>query len=144
MQGVGLFLMEELTYMPNGSLFTRGPSTYKIPSFNDIPIDFRVGLYDSGPQSAVRTVFGSKGVGEPPLLLAASAYLAVRDAVASARCLSGPSPLSLTVCRAAEGVTGPFRLDTPATCERIRMACMDSIVSRVAEDAAGFVAKGSF
>lgn len=27
-----------------GQLFTRGPGTYKIPSFNDVPSDFRVKL----------------------------------------------------------------------------------------------------
>lgn len=42
---------------------------YKIPSFDDIPCDFRVTLYDrtSGP-----TIRASKGVGEPPLFGAAS------------------------------------------------------------------------
>ncbi len=56
----------------DGSLFTKGPSTYKIPSFNDIPIDFRVSLYNSEKGHDTRTVFGSKGIGEPPLMLSAS------------------------------------------------------------------------
>jgi len=39
-------------------LFTRGPSTYKIPSVNDIPIDFRVKLFADAPNR--QTVYSSK------------------------------------------------------------------------------------
>jgi xanthine dehydrogenase molybdopterin-binding subunit B len=31
-QGMGLFTLEELVWLNNGQLFTRGPSTYKVPS----------------------------------------------------------------------------------------------------------------
>ena len=58
-----------------------------------------------------RAVFSSKAVGEPPLFLAASVFFAVKEAVLAAR-------------REA-GVEGDFRLDAPATAERIRMACED-------------------
>jgi xanthine dehydrogenase molybdopterin-binding subunit B len=71
-QGVGLFCLEEMVWKADGSLFTKGPSTYKIPSFNDIPIDFRVSLFNSGKGHDTRTVFGSKGIGEPPLMLSTS------------------------------------------------------------------------
>lgn len=37
-----------------GSLLTRGPGFYKIPSFNDVPIDFRVSLLRDAPNPAVR------------------------------------------------------------------------------------------
>jgi len=111
-QGVGLFMLEEMIWMKNGSLFTKGPSTYKIPSANDVPIDFRVKLFEDAPNR--RTIYSSKGVGEPPLNLAASAFFAAKAAVASAR--------------AQHGETGPFRLDTPASCERLRLACGDHIV----------------
>ncbi len=30
-QGLGLFTLEEMVWMKNGQLFTRGPSTYKVP-----------------------------------------------------------------------------------------------------------------
>ena len=43
-------------------------------------------------------------------------YLAIRDAVRSAR--------------ADAGFAGPFRLDSPATAERIRMSCPDEITRR--------------
>jgi xanthine dehydrogenase/oxidase len=44
MQGYGLFTLEELIYSPEGILHSRGPSTYKIPSFGDIPGEFNVSL----------------------------------------------------------------------------------------------------
>jgi len=58
MQGFGLFTLEEITWNPDGSLFTKGPSTYKIPSFNDIPVDFRVSLVENAPDST--TIYSSK------------------------------------------------------------------------------------
>jgi len=115
-QGQGLFTMEEMVWTKTGSLFTRGPSTYKIPSANDIPIDFRVSLFDDAPNR--RTVFSSKGVGEPPLNLAMSVYFAIKDAVASAR--------------KDNGLEGYFRMDSPATGERIRLACADPLLRQFA------------
>ena len=41
-----------------GQLFTRGPGTYKIPSVNDIPIDFRVSLLQNAPNP--RAIHSSK------------------------------------------------------------------------------------
>ena len=38
LQGYGLFVMEQLLHSPEGSLLTRGPGAYKIPSFNDVPL----------------------------------------------------------------------------------------------------------
>ena len=89
-QGVGLFMTEEMQWMKNGQLFTRGPSTYKIPSVNDIPIDFRVKLFEDAPNR--RTIYSSKGVGEPPLNHAISCFMAVKNAIASARADNGPPP----------------------------------------------------
>jgi xanthine dehydrogenase/oxidase len=37
MQGYGLFMLEQMVHSPTGTLLTRGPGAYKIPSFNDIP-----------------------------------------------------------------------------------------------------------
>jgi len=115
-QGQGLFTTEEMVWMPNGQLFTRGPSTYKIPSANDIPIDFRVSLFEDAPNR--RTIFSSKGVGEPPLNLAIAVFMAIKDAVAAAR--------------KDNGKEGFFRLDTPATGERIRLACGDPMLGQFA------------
>nr|XP_015199707.1 PREDICTED: xanthine dehydrogenase/oxidase [Lepisosteus oculatus] len=111
MQGVGLFTMEELRYSPEGLLYTRGPGTYKIPGFGDIPTELSVSLLRDTPNA--KAIFSSKAVGEPPLFLAASVFYAIKDAIAAAR--------------AESGFTGPFRLDSPATPERIRNACVDTI-----------------
>uniref|UniRef100_A0A672UX13 Xanthine dehydrogenase n=1 Tax=Strigops habroptila TaxID=2489341 RepID=A0A672UX13_STRHB len=109
-QGLGLFTMEELRYSPEGNLYTRGPGMYKIPAFGDIPTEFYVSLLRDCPNS--KAVYSSKAVGEPPLFLSASVFYAIKDAIYSARKDSG--------------VTEAFRLDSPATPERIRNACVDT------------------
>uniref|UniRef100_A0A3Q2Q717 Xanthine dehydrogenase n=1 Tax=Fundulus heteroclitus TaxID=8078 RepID=A0A3Q2Q717_FUNHE len=98
MQGLGLFTLEELHYSPRGVLLTRGPGSYKIPAFGDIPTQLTA-------------------VGEPPLFLASSVFYAIKDAVRAAR--------------AESGMTGPFRLDSPASAERIRTACCDRFTKLV-------------
>jgi xanthine dehydrogenase large subunit len=99
-QGLGLLTMEELVWDKEGRLLTHAPSTYKIPSGRDLPRDFRVELLQNAPNEAP-SIYRSKAVGEPPLLLAISVWLALVDAIAAA---------------AGGGVP---RLDTPATGERI-------------------------
>ena len=81
-QGMGWLTIEELvwgtkahSWIKEGQLFTRGPGTYKIPSFNDIPQDFRVHLSDTNNRFAVHS---SKAVGEPPFFLAASVFFAIK------------------------------------------------------------------
>jgi xanthine dehydrogenase large subunit len=80
-QGMGWLTTEELWWNKDGRLMTHSPSTYKIPAVNDCPTDLRVALFDNA--CAEETVFRSKAVGEPPLLLAFSVFFAIRDAVAS-------------------------------------------------------------
>ncbi|MEZ5115078.1 MAG: xanthine dehydrogenase molybdopterin binding subunit [Candidatus Nanopelagicales bacterium] len=81
-QGVGWLTQEELWWHPEtGALATFSPSTYKIPAVHDLPPDLRVSLWESPNTSD--TVHRSKAVGEPPLLLSFSAFLALRDAVAA-------------------------------------------------------------
>ncbi|KAL7987417.1 hypothetical protein Chor_006336 [Crotalus horridus] len=109
-QGIGLFTLEELRYSPEGNLYTRGPGMYKIPAFGDIPSEFHVSLLRDCPNS--KAIYSSKAVGEPPLFLAASVFYAIKDAIVSAR--------------EESGLKGIFRLDSPATPERIRNACVDS------------------
>ncbi|XP_061897581.1 xanthine dehydrogenase/oxidase isoform X2 [Entelurus aequoreus] len=109
MQGVGLFTLEELHYSPDGVLLTRGPGSYKIPAFGDIPTHLTVSLLRDAPND--KAIFASKAVGEPPLFLAASVFFAIKDAIKAAR--------------ADSGLAGPFRLDSPASAERIRNACSD-------------------
>jgi len=80
-QGVGWCTTEEIKWDENGNLLTYSPDTYKIPSVQDIPKDFRVALLQSAPNpNAIRK---SKAVAEPPLMLALSAWLAIKDAISA-------------------------------------------------------------
>ncbi len=83
-QGAGWLTMEELYWDTKGNLKTHAPSTYKIPTCRDIPMDLRVALLKDSPNQE-DTVYRSKAVGEPPLMLANAVWLAIKDAVASFR-----------------------------------------------------------
>ncbi|WP_439597828.1 xanthine dehydrogenase molybdopterin binding subunit [Falsiroseomonas sp.] len=96
-QGMGWLTCEELWWDSAGRLRTVGPSTYKIPGSRDVPPVFNVRLLEGAPARS-ETIFRSKAVGEPPLLLAISVANALKDAI---------------------GVEG---LDLPATPERVLMA----------------------
>lgn len=58
MQGLGLFTLEELHYSPQGVLLTRGPGSYKIPAFGDIPTNLTVSLLRDAPND--KAIFSSK------------------------------------------------------------------------------------
>ncbi|KAM8785131.1 xanthine dehydrogenase/oxidase isoform 1-T1 [Rhynchonycteris naso] len=120
-QGLGLFTLEELHYSPEGSLLSRGPSTYKIPAFGSIPTEFRVSLLRDSPNK--KAIYASKAVGEPPLFLAASVFFAIKDAIRAARAQH-------TDTNAKE----LFRLDSPATPEKIRNACVDKFTTLCVTD----------
>ena len=83
MQGLGWLTSEELYWRPDGVLETVSPSTYKIPTSHDWPREFNVNLV-AWSLNKEDTIFRSKGIGEPPLLLAISAFLAIKDAIARA------------------------------------------------------------
>jgi xanthine dehydrogenase molybdopterin-binding subunit B len=101
-QGMGWLTTEELKWDEQGRLLTHSPDTYKIPSIGDVPQNFNVSFLKNATQRDV--VYGSKAVGEPPLMLAISVREAIRDAVA------------------AFGNGGEVQLALPATCEAIFMA----------------------
>ena len=61
---------------------THAPSTYKIPTARDWPPHAQVKLLEERPNGE-DTIYRSKAVGEPPLMLAISVLLAIRDAIAS-------------------------------------------------------------
>jgi len=84
-QGAGWLTLEDLRWDtgdgPNrGRLSTQAASTYKLPSFSEMPPDFRVNLLERAAEDGA--VYGSKAVGEPPLMLAFSVREALREAVA--------------------------------------------------------------
>jgi xanthine dehydrogenase large subunit len=82
-QGAGWLTSEELCWNADGELQTHAPSTYKIPVSSDLPSDFRVSMLESAGNDE-DTIYRSKAVGEPPLMLAISVFHAIRDAVAAA------------------------------------------------------------
>ncbi len=100
-QGAGWLTTEELVWDDKGRLTTHAPSTYKIPACSDRPQIFNVALWDG--RNREETIYRSKAVGEPPLMLAISVLMALSDACAAC---------------------GPHypALDTPATPERVLAA----------------------
>jgi xanthine dehydrogenase large subunit len=103
-QGQGWLTCEELWWDKQGRLRTVGPSTYKIPGSRDVPAIFNVKMLDNAP-SREATIFRSKAVGEPPLLLATAVWTALKDAI-----------------EAVGDHKTAVRLDAPATPERVLMA----------------------
>lgn len=81
-QGMGWLTMEELWWDAAGKLRTHAPSTYKIPLAGDVPEQFTVRLVAQQPNRE-ETIYRSKAVGEPPLMLAMSVFYALKDAVES-------------------------------------------------------------
>ena len=79
-QGLGWLTCEELCFSQEGKLLTTGPSTYKLPGSRDIPKAFNVKLLENADNEE-KTIFRSKAVGEPPLLLAISHFLALKEAI---------------------------------------------------------------
>lgn len=78
-QGLGWVTIEKLHYSNQGALQSHAPSTYKIPSIQDTPRIFNVKLFENHSNHA--NVSGTKAAGEPPLLLAISAWTAIHDAL---------------------------------------------------------------
>ncbi|MEX2453595.1 MAG: xanthine dehydrogenase molybdopterin binding subunit [Rhodospirillaceae bacterium] len=110
-QGMGWLTSEELVWDDKGRLMTHGPSTYKIPGSRDVPPHFKVHILEDAP-NRVPTIYRSKAVGEPPLMLAIAVWLAIRDAVGS---LAGHRLMP--------------KLDAPATPEAI-LTAVDDIRAR--------------
>ncbi len=102
-QGAGWLTTEELVWDENGRLLTHAPSTYKIPACSDRPMTLNVTLFENA--NSENTIHRSKAVGEPPLMLGISAFMAISDAVSSC----------------GDGFDG---LDAPATPERVLRAVM--------------------
>ncbi len=103
-QGVGWLTTEELWWDDKGRLKTHAPSTYKIPTASDRAPEMNIAIWDGG-RNEEETVYRSKAVGEPPLMLGISVLMALSDAIGNAR-----------------GRERYPSLDAPATPERILRA----------------------
>ena len=95
-QGLGWLTCEELFFNNEVKLLTIGPSTYKIPGSRDVPAKFNVKLLEN-TFNEEKTIFRSKAVGEPPILLAISHFLALKNAVKMAFDKSDPSNMNAPV-----------------------------------------------
>ena len=99
-QGVGWLTLEDLRWDESdgegrGRLTTQSASTYKIPSFSELPGELNVALLERAHEDGV--VYGSKAVGEPPLMLAFS----VREALRQAAAAFGPAGTSVDLASPA-------------------------------------------
>jgi xanthine dehydrogenase large subunit len=108
LQGAGWLTSEELWWNERGELKTHSPSTYKIPTARDWPAIANVRLLENSPNRE-DTIFRSKAVGEPPLMLAISEFHAIRDA-----------------CASVGGAAAALALSAPATPEAVLRALTTS------------------
>ncbi|WP_433164466.1 xanthine dehydrogenase molybdopterin binding subunit [Kribbella sp. CA-247076] len=93
-QGTGWLTLEDLRWDESdgphrGRLATQAASTYKLPSFSEMPAEFNVHLLEKAHEDGA--VYGSKAVGEPPLMLA----FAVREALRQAAAAFGAADVSV-------------------------------------------------
>lgn len=114
-QGMGLYTIEELNYSPQGVLYSRGPSQYKIPAICDVPAELHISFLP--PSQNSNTLYSSKGLGESGMFLGCSVFFAIHDAINAAR--------------QERGLSGPLKLNSPLTPEKIRMACEDKFTEMV-------------
>lgn len=122
--GVGNVTTEKLVWQDKtvpgavkGKLNTPNTWTYKPPCAATIPLDFRVDLFPRDSATDVpenpNLLMSSKGIGEPPLVLANTVFFAIKKAVLAAR--------------KDRGLTDWFQMDSPATVQEIRTKCAVSV-----------------
>ena len=116
-QGLGYVLTEDLVTQQTGPRAGRLNSNntwgYKIPATTSIPLEMNVGFFPRAKLKLPRqhdVVLGSKEVGEPPLVLAATVFGAVKNAILAAR--------------QDRGEMGWFEVEGPLTVQRVREACL--------------------
>ena len=115
-QGLGYLFTEYLVYQPDGpkvgQLNTVNTWRYKPPAITTIPLEMNVHLFPRELASHVpenpNTLFSSKEVGEPPLVLAIAAFFALKAAVRASREDRDLDPL--------------FEMSAPATVQEVRRA----------------------
>ncbi len=106
-QGIGWMTLEELAYGEDGRILSHALSTYKAPDVYctpDVEVKFLTEDSPTGP-------YGSKAVGEPPLMYGIGAYFSLRDALKAAR------------------PDGDFGFDAPMTPERVLLQLYPEVVA---------------
>jgi xanthine dehydrogenase small subunit len=113
-QGIGTLTSEQTRYADDGRLITNGTWEYKPPFVKSIPRILNVHMlrYDENDAAPLDRfgVLSSKATGEPPLVLATTAFFAIKHAILAAR-------------QDHANDSSWFDLDAPATTERIRELC---------------------
>jgi len=105
--GLGMYTQEEILMDPSdGRNKCEGTWNYKPPNNKDTPQIFNVELVPGNKSS--RTTYGSKGIGECSHVLAYSVVSAIKKAI--------------TTSRSERGLADDFRLDSPATPDRVQKA----------------------
>uniref|UniRef100_A0A8C4IK06 2Fe-2S ferredoxin-type domain-containing protein n=1 Tax=Dicentrarchus labrax TaxID=13489 RepID=A0A8C4IK06_DICLA len=120
-QGVGLYTIEELQFSPDGVLMTRGPSQYKVPALCDVPAELNVHLLANAENP--HAIYLSK---DPPVFFGSTIFFAIKAAIAAAR--------------TERGLGDAFPLSSPATAEKIRMACQDEFTKMASPPTDGAMA----
>jgi xanthine dehydrogenase/oxidase len=118
-QGIGYIMTEKLVFEPDGEekgrLNTDNTWRYKPPAISTIPLQMNTYLFPRNLAGSVPDepylLFSAKEVGEPPLVLAVSVFLAIKSAVRASRL--------------ERGLDGLFRMDAPATVQEVRRACTE-------------------
>ncbi|WP_298899661.1 molybdopterin cofactor-binding domain-containing protein [uncultured Psychroserpens sp.] len=126
-QGLGYLTTEELIKqgpkeapvkgVPKNAITSVNTWDYKPPGSKSIPTDFRISIFDDrltpserlDPKLAARAVKSSKGIGEPPLVLANSVFFAIKQAI-------------LAFYKEVE-YDGWVEMTAPATISKIQTAC---------------------
>lgn len=105
--GMGMYCQEETLMDPkDGRNKSEGSWNYKPPNNKDVPQIFNVELYKGNASS--KTLYGSKGLGECPFILAQSIPSAIKKAIHASR--------------QERGLPAEFRLDSPASPDRVQQA----------------------
>ena len=116
-QGVGYLLEEWMVFQDGegddqGRLNTLNTWRYKLPAITSIPLQFNTHLFPRDRADVPdnpNELLSAKEVGEPPLVLGVSAFLALKQAVRASR--------------VERGLSGLFRFDAPATVQAVQTAC---------------------
>jgi xanthine dehydrogenase large subunit len=112
-QGMGWVTAEALTYNVEGALLSHSPTTYKIPAVTDVPLDFRISLFDNNDN--VQNIRRSKAVGEPPLMLGIAAWAAVKNALSY---VSAETATSLNLPATGEEILRCLMISKPVPLSR--------------------------
>ncbi|MFK8010192.1 MAG: molybdopterin cofactor-binding domain-containing protein [Saprospiraceae bacterium] len=126
-QGLGYLTTEEIIKqgpkearkdgIPNGAITSVNTWNYKPPGSKTIPTDFRITIFDDrltpeerqDPNLEARAIKSSKGIGEPPLVLANSVFFAIKQAILA--------------FYKDTGHKGWVEMTAPATIQKIQSAC---------------------